>query len=84
MSQRQAPGPAAAKAPAPPQVVRRAIEKPPEQPHVQFPDDSPYMARGMKMPPICPPALWLPGHTEFASASDVNAFPITFRTAVYS
>ncbi|CAL5228913.1 g12135 [Coccomyxa viridis] len=56
MSQRQAPGPAAAKAPAPPQVVRRAIEKPPEQPHVQFPDDSPYMARGPQTshsPPQC-------------------------------
>ena len=53
MSQHQAPASAPAKAPAPAPPARRAIEKLPEQPHVQFPDDSPYMARGTPLPFIC-------------------------------
>lgn len=53
-SQRHAPNAAAAEALAPaPPVARRAIEKPPEQPHVQFPDDSPCMARGATPLLIC-------------------------------
>ena len=59
--QRHAPG-GAAKAQAPAPAARHAIDTPQEQPHVQFPDDSPNMARGMPLLIDCQSALSLPRH----------------------